>query len=75
MNCYKCGSVLGSGRLCLRCGADVTIYKKIVRISNSCYNAGLEKAKVRDLTGAAEMLSKSLQFDKKNIPVSYTHLW
>lgn len=68
MNCYKCGSVLGSGRLCLRCGADVTIYKKIVRISNSCYNAGLEKAKVRDLTGAAEMLSKSLQFDKKNIP-------
>ncbi|WP_434309778.1 tetratricopeptide repeat protein [Hominifimenecus sp. rT4P-3] len=68
MNCYKCGSVLGSGRLCLRCGADVTIYKKIVRISNSCYNAGLEKAKVRDLTGAAELLGKSLQFDKKNIP-------
>ena len=68
MICYKCGSVLGSGRLCLRCGADVTVYKKIVRLSNSYYNAGLEKAKVRDLTGAAEALNRSLQFDKKNIP-------
>ncbi len=67
MICYKCGSVLGSGRLCLRCGADVAVYKKIVRLSNGCYNAGLEKAKLRDLTGAAEALNRSLQFDKKNI--------
>ncbi len=66
MKCYKCGSVLGSGRLCLRCGADVTVYKKIVRLSNSYYNAGLEKARGRDLTGAAEALCRSLQFDKRN---------
>ncbi len=66
MICYKCGSVLGSGRLCLRCGADVSVYKKIVRLSNGYYNAGLEKARVRDLTGAAEALNRSLQFDKKN---------
>jgi len=68
MICYQCGNTLGAGRLCLRCGADVSIYKKIVRISNSYYNTGLEKARMRDLTGAIEALSKSLQFDKKNIP-------
>lgn len=67
MICYKCGGNLGAGRHCLRCGTDVTIYKRIVRLSNSYYNAGLEKAKVRDLTGAIEALSKSLQFDKRNI--------
>ncbi len=67
MNCYQCGSKLGSGRYCLRCGADVSVYRKIIHISNNYYNAGLEKARLRDLSGAAEALSKSLQYDKKNI--------
>lgn len=34
------------------------------RISNTFYNAGLEKARIRDLTGAAQCLKKSLHFDK-----------
>ncbi len=67
MNCYRCGSKLGSGRTCLRCGADVSVYRRIVHISNNYYNAGLEKARLRDLSGAVESLGKSLQFDKKNI--------
>ena len=66
MICYKCGNPLGSGHLCLRCGADVTIYRKIVRISNTYYNKGLDRARMRDLTGAIDCLGKSLQFDKKN---------
>lgn len=41
-------------------------YNKIIRLSNTCYNAGLEKAKVRDLSGAAEYLRKSLCFNKAN---------
>ena len=34
------------------------------RISNVYYNIGLEKAKERDLTGAADVLKKSLRFNK-----------
>lgn len=37
---------------------------KIRQISNAYYNLGLEKAKKRDLTGAAEALKKSLRFYK-----------
>ncbi|MEY8389891.1 tetratricopeptide repeat protein [Lachnospiraceae bacterium 45-W7] len=43
-------------------------YNKIIRLSNTLYNSGLEKAKVRDLSGAAETLRKSLRFYKANIP-------
>ena len=67
MICYHCGSKLGSGQFCLRCGADVTVYRRIVLLSNSYYNAGLDKARVRDLTGATEMLQRSLKLYKKNI--------
>lgn len=38
--------------------------KKNRQIANSFYNLGLEKAKLRDLTGAVECLKKSLRFDK-----------
>lgn len=34
------------------------------RIANGYYNQGLEKAKIRDLSGAAECLKKSLHFHK-----------
>ena len=34
------------------------------RIANSYYNLGLEKAQIRDLSGAAECLKKSLHFNK-----------
>ena len=66
MICYRCGNTLGSGQFCLHCGADVRLYRKIVRLSLRYYNYGLEKARVRDLTGAAEDLSFALQIDKKN---------
>lgn len=42
-------------------------YNKIIRLSNTLYNDGLKKAKVRDLSGAAYSLRKSLQFYKANI--------
>lgn len=38
--------------------------KRNRQIANRFYNLGLEKAKLRDLTGAAEYLKKSLRFDK-----------
>jgi len=42
-------------------------YNKILRLSNTLYNDGLEKANLRDLSGAAESLRKSLRFYKANI--------
>ena len=68
MRCYRCGNNLGSGRYCLHCGADVTQYRRIVKLSNRFYNHGLEKARVRDLSGAVEDLSRSLEIDKRNTP-------
>ena len=67
MNCYNCGCRLSQHDFCTACGADVGLYKKIMTISNLYYNEGLEKATVRDLTGAVTSLRQSLKFNKSNI--------
>jgi len=51
---------------CDRCGGDLTLFRKIITISNTYYNLGLAKAKVRDLSGAIFVLKKSLELDKYN---------
>lgn len=67
MRCYKCNSVLSETNFCNSCGTDVTLYKKIVKLSNTYYNMGLAKARVRDLSGAADLLRRSVRIDKRNI--------
>lgn len=67
MNCYYCGCRLSEHDFCTGCGADVSVYKKIMYASNHYYNDGLEKASVRDLTGAVKSLRQSLKFNKNNI--------
>lgn len=67
MKCYNCGCDLSGHDFCTGCGADVSLYKKIIYISNRFYNDGLEKANVRDLTGAISSLRQSLKFDKNNV--------
>lgn len=67
MNCYYCGCRLSEHDFCTNCGADVSVYKKIMYASNHYYNDGLEKASVRDLTGAIHSLRQSLKFNKNNI--------
>ncbi len=67
MNCPKCGNVVAVRRnRCEFCGKDLTIARRADRLSNAYYNRGLEKAKVRDLTGAVLMLKKSLEMNKRN---------
>lgn len=67
MICPACGNVVTTKRnRCDRCGEDLLIYKKMYLLSNHYYNEGLEKAKVRDLTGAILVLRKSLELNKKN---------
>ncbi|MDO4965644.1 MAG: tetratricopeptide repeat protein [Lachnospiraceae bacterium] len=66
MKCYVCGGQLNAYNVCPQCGADVLMYKRIISKSNSLYNEGLEKAKVRDLSGAVICLQESLRLYKKN---------
>lgn len=67
MFCYHCGCQLSEHDFCTACGADVSLYKKIMYVSNRFYNDGLEKAGVRDLSGAINSLRQSLKFNKNNI--------
>lgn len=67
MNCYNCGCRLSEHDYCTNCGADVALYKRIMVTSNMYYNEGLEKAGVRDLTGAVSSLRQSLKFNKNNV--------
>ena len=67
MICYRCGCTLSEHNFCTNCGADVALYKRIIYISNRFYNDGLERASVRDLTGAVTSLRQSLKFDKNNV--------
>lgn len=67
MKCPNCGMYLRFEKnLCEQCGQDLRIYKKAFSASNAYYNDALERAKVRDLSGAVISLKKSLKLDKKN---------
>ncbi len=67
MKCYSCGGRLNEQDYCPACNADVRIYKRIIKTSNALYNEGLQKAQVRDLSGAISCLTLSLKYNKKNI--------
>lgn len=66
MNCFHCGNRLGKGDICLTCGQDVRLFKKIVAASWRYYDEGLKKARMRNLSGAIEDLKNSLLLYKKN---------
>lgn len=67
MICYNCGCRLSEKNFCTGCGADVTLYKRIMYASNRFYNEGLEKAQVRDLSGAIHCLRECLKLNKNHI--------
>ena len=67
MFCYNCGCQLSEHDFCTACGTDVALYKKIMCVSNLFYNEGLERASVRDLSGAVVSLRQSLKFNKNNV--------
>lgn len=67
MKCYRCGAELDKSGVCPSCGTDVKLYRKTVCLSNVFYNEALEKAGVRDMTGAVASLHRALKLDKNNI--------
>lgn len=67
MYCFNCGCLLSEKDFCTGCGADVVLYKKIMYAANRFYNDALEKAKVRDLSGAVSSLRQCLKLNKYHI--------
>lgn len=67
MNCMICNAPLTASEYCPKCGCRVTAQKKAWALSNLYYNQGLEKAQVRDLSGAITCLKRSLKMNKLNI--------
>lgn len=67
MKCMICNTQLNSSSYCPGCGCNVTMQKQIVALSNLYYNRGLEKAQIRDLSGAITCLQRSLRMYKYNI--------
>lgn len=67
MNCMNCGAPLNKSPYCPSCGFDVEVQKKVWQLSNLYYNQGLDKAEIRDLSGAIDLLKRSLKFNKLNI--------
>ena len=68
MKCMNCGAVLNESAYCPKCGCDVSVQKQAIVLSGLYYNQGLEKAQVRDLSGAIDQLKRSLKFNKLNVP-------
>lgn len=67
VRCPRCDANVGDAVVqCNFCGQDLSVVHYARRISNTYYNRGLDKARVRDLSGAVESLKKSLQFNKGN---------
>ena len=59
MRCPRCdANVSDTATLCTFCGQNLSVIHYIRRVSNTYYNLGLEKAKVRDLSGAIVVLKK-----------------
>lgn len=62
--CPKCGRIMDNDNYCDTCHYDVTLYTRMLHTSNYLYNKGLNLAQLRDLSGAIEVLHKSLKFNK-----------
>ncbi len=66
MFCYRCNNQAGYNKVCPTCGANLVYFQKARKISNAYYNDGLEKASVRNISGAISSLKRSLKFNKYN---------
>lgn len=68
MNCLHCGSpAVDETGYCRECGVNQLIVAKAYNTSNYYYNLGLDRARIRDLSGAEDVLKLSLKYNKRNI--------
>ena len=67
MECLNCGAPVLENGHCSRCHMSYDLLAKAFNTSNYYYNLGLDRACVRDLTGAIDALNLSLKYNKQNI--------
>ncbi len=64
--CFRCGNALTEDLKCEVCRKKYPSYQKAEQLSKLYYNLGLEKARTRDLSGAADILRQSIRLNKYN---------
>lgn len=62
----NCGAPIGKSDYCT-VGFHVEVQKKIWRCPIPIHNLGLDQAQIRDLSGAIDLLKRSLKFNKLNV--------
>ena len=67
MECLNCGAPVLENGHCSQCGMNYKLLAKAYNTSNYYYNLGLDRASVRDLTGAIDALNLALKYNKQNI--------
>lgn len=67
MECLNCGAPVLENGHCSRCHMSYNLLAKAFNTSNYYYNLGLDRACVRDLTGAVDALNLSLKYNKQNV--------
>ncbi|MDO5156015.1 MAG: tetratricopeptide repeat protein [Eubacteriales bacterium] len=67
MECLNCGAPVLENGHCSSCGMSHKLLAKAYNTSNYYYNLGLDRASVRDLTGAIDALNLALKYNKQNI--------
>lgn len=67
MECLNCGAPVLENGYCSGCGMNYKLLEKAYNTSNYYYNLGLDRASVRDLTGAIDALDLALKYNKQNI--------
>ena len=67
MKCERCNAPLLMNGRCSQCGLEKSFVEKCIRTSNYYYNRGLDKAYIRDLSGAVIELKKALKYNKMHI--------
>lgn len=67
MECLNCGAPILENGHCSSCGMSYKLLAKAYNTSNYYYNLGLDRASVRDLTGAIDALDLALKYNKQNI--------
>ncbi len=67
MVCLNCGAPVLENGHCSTCGMNYELLSKAYNTSNFYYNLGLDRASVRDLTGAIDALNLALKYNKQNI--------
>lgn len=67
MLCPFCGFETGDLDFCIRCNRHIKPYRQIASLANYYYNEGLDRAMIRDISGAAENLKQCLKYNKYHL--------